>query len=116
MEKFVNNIILEKIDDIIDLIKESKEYQDYQFLFDKLDKNEQANLLIKEVKELQKQIVKKEVLKDSTFELENKLNSLLEQLNKIPLYVEFVEKQEELNEKYQSVKQKLDDYFYNILN
>ena len=116
MEKFVNNIILEKIDDIIDLIKESKEYQDYHFLFDKLDKNEQANLLIKEVKELQKQIVKKEVLKDSTFELENKLNYLLEQLNKIPLYVEFVEKQEKLNEKYQSVKQKLDNYFYDILN
>lgn len=116
MEKSVNNVILEKIDDIVELIRDSKEYQDYQFLFHKLTQNDQVNALIKEVKNIQKQIVKKEVSKDSTVELEDKLNFLLEQLKKIPLYVEFIEKQEELDKIYQEIKEKLDQYFYNVLN
>ena len=58
MEKFVNNNITSKIDEIIDFIKNSKEYQDYLFLFDKLSKNDRCNSLIKQVKTLQKELVK----------------------------------------------------------
>lgn len=116
MEKSMNSVILAKVDNIIDSIQNSKEYQDYQFLFSKLSHNEQANQLITEVKSLQRKIVKKEVLKKSTDDLQKQLNSLLEQLNKIPLYVEFMEKQKMLNQIYQNIKQELDQYFYRILN
>ena len=57
MEKFVNNNITSKIEEIIDFIKDSKEYQDYLFLFDKLSKNDRCNSLIKLVKTLQKELV-----------------------------------------------------------
>ena len=116
MESFVNNKILEKVDDIVSTIKDSKEYQDYQFLFSKLSQNEKVNDLIKEVKDLQKRIVKKEVLQESTIDLEKQVNSLLEQLNQIPLYVEFIQKQEELDQIYQNIKDKLEQYFYMVLN
>lgn len=116
MEKFVNNLILEKIDDIVGMIQNSKEYHDYQFLASKLSQNDKANQIIKEVKALQRQIVKKEVLGESIEDLEKKINYFLKQLNQIPLYVEFVQKQEELNQIYQTVKEELDHYFYNILN
>jgi len=116
MEKFVNNIILEKVDSIIEEIKTSDVYIDYQFLNDKLSKNQNVTDIVEHVKSLQKQIVKKELLKESTTELENEISLLLDKLNNIPLYVEFVEKQKELNDIYQSIKERLDEYFYGILN
>lgn len=116
MEKFVNNLILEKMDDIISTIHNSEEYRDYQFLASKLSKNDKANTLIKEVKHLQKQIVKKEVMKESIIDLEDQMNSLLEELNRIPLYMEFVEKQQQLNCVYQNIKTRLETYFDNLLN
>ena len=114
MEKFVNSLILEKVDEIIETIKESKEYQDYQFLFNKLSQNVEANNLIKEVKIIQKKIVKKESLGESVVDLEEQLSLLVEQLETIPLYVEFVEKQSELNDLYQGIKEKLNVYFDKI--
>ena len=44
MENLQNNSIVSKIDEIIDSIKDSKEYQDYLFLFDKLYKNYRCNI------------------------------------------------------------------------
>lgn len=116
MEKFVNNIILEKVDSIIEDISTSKVYNDYQFLSDKLSKNKNIMDIIERVKSLQKQIVKKELLKESTTELENEISLLLGELNKIPLYFEFIDKQKELDSIYQSIKERLDEYFYDILN
>lgn len=115
MEKFVNREILDKLDNIIKDIKESKTYQEYQFLFSKLSKNEKANTLIKNVKDIQKEIVKKEVAKESISELEKEINSILEELNRIPLYVEYISKQEELDIIYQNLKSRIDGYFYDLL-
>lgn len=116
MEKFVNNNITSKIDEIIDFIKDSKEYQDYLFLFDKLSKNDRCNSLIKQVKTLQKELVKKQARGQNINELEEKINKLVSELNAIPLYVEFVDKQQGLNEVYQSIKIRLDDYFNDLFN
>ena len=116
MEKFVNNNITSKIDEIIDFIKDSKEYQDYLFLFDKLSKNDRCNSLIKQVKTLQKALVKKQAHGQNINELEEEINKLVSELNAIPLYVEFVDKQQELNEVYQSIKIRLDNYFNDLFN
>lgn len=116
MEKQMNNKILDSIDDIIDFIKESDTYKDYTFLKDKLSKNEKANFLIKEIKKNQQELVKKEINNEDIKELENKINNNLKELNKIPLYVEYINTQEKLNDLYQEIKSRLDDYFYEKLN
>ena len=74
MEKFVNNNKTSKINEIIDFVKDSKEYQDYLFLFDKLSKNDRCNSLIKQVKTLQKELVKKQAHGHNINELEEKIN------------------------------------------
>lgn len=116
MEKFVNNLILEKVDNLISFIKESQEYKDYIYLSEKLSNNKKVQDYIKRIKVLQKEIVKKEVNKEDVTHLEDEVKTLLAELDKIPLYTEFVDKQMELNDVYQMVKTSLDDYFYNILN
>ena len=116
MEKFVNDNITNKIEEIIDFIKDSKEYQDYLFLFDKLSKNDRCNSLIKLVKTLQKELVKKQAQGQNVNELEKKINKLVSELNTIPLYVEFVDKQQDLNKIYQSIKIRLDNYFNDLFN
>lgn len=116
MEKFVNNNITSKIEEIIDFIKDSKEYQDYLFLFDKLSKNDRCNSLIKLVKTLQKELVKKQDQGQNVNELGKKINKLVSELNTIPLYVEFVDKQQDLNKIYQSIKIRLDNYFNDLFN
>ena len=112
----MNNKILNEVDKIIEFIKESDDYKDYIYLKDKLSKHEKANNLINEIKLLQKKIVKLEVNKQDTKELDNKIKDNLDELNKIPLYRDFIDKQETLNDYYQTIKNRLDEYFYNKMN
>ena len=112
----MNNKVLDKVDEIIEFIKETEEYKDYLYLKDKLEKNEKALSLINEIKKYQKELVKKEVEKLDTKDLEDKINNNLKELDNIPLYNEYLDVQEKLNDMYQLVKIKLDDYFYNKLN
>lgn len=112
----MNNEILNSIDDIIDTIRNSEDYKDYIYLKEKLSKHEKANNLIKEIKKLQKELVKKRTNKEDISNLDEKINSNLKELNRIPLYVDFINKQESLNTLYQVIKARLDDYFYNKLN
>ena len=112
----MNNQILNEVDKIIEFIKESDDYKDYIYLKDKLSKHEEANNLINEIKKLQKQAVKQEVNKMDTKELDNKIKDNLDKLNKIPLYRDFIDKQELLNDYYQTIKERLDEYFYTKMN
>ena len=112
----MNNQILNEVDKIIEFIKESDDYKDYIYLKDKLSKHKEANNLINEIKKLQKQAVKQEVNKMDTKELDNKIKDNLDKLNKIPLYRDFIDKQEVLNDYYQTIKERLDEYFYNKMN
>ena len=112
----MNNKILNEVNKIIEFIKESDDYKDYIYLKDKLSKNEIENNLINEIKKLQKQAVKQEVNKMDTKELDNKIKDNLDNLNKIPLYRDFIDKQEVLNDYYQTIKERLDEYFYNKMN
>ena len=114
MVKSMNHEILKKLDEILDFIKNSQTYQDYQFLAKKLEQNLKATEKIAEIKKLQKQLVKKEVEgKDTSLE-DAKIKKLVESLNQIPLYVDFLEKQEELNDIYQLLHLKLEDYFEHL--
>ena len=112
----MNSKILNEIDKIIKYIKNTEEYQSYIYLREKLLCNEKANNLISEIKNLQKKIVKLEQEKKDVTKEEERIKNNLAELNKIPLYVEFIEKQEFLDDMYQKIKKKLDEYFYNQFN
>lgn len=112
----MNNKILSEVDKIIEYIKDTDDYKDYIYLKEKLSKNEKANNLINEIKNLQKDIVKLELESKDITELDNKISNNLQELNKMPLYVEYTQKQEILNDIYQTIKNRLDDYFYTKFN
>lgn len=112
----MNNKILSEVDKIIEYIKDTDDYKDYIYLKEKLSKNEKANNLINEIKNLQKDIVKLELESKDITELDNKISNNLQELNKMPLYVEYTQKQEILNDIYQTIKNRLDDYFYDKFN
>lgn len=112
----MNKEILNEVDKIIEYIKDTDDYKDYIYLKEKLSNNDKANNLIKEIKNLQKDIVKLELEKKDITELDNKIKSNLQELNKMPLYVEYTQKQEVLNDMYQIIKSRLDEYFYDKFN
>ena len=112
----MNNLILDKVDEIINYIKETSEYKDYLFLKDKVSKNNKINNLIEEVRTIEKELVKLEVNNKDITDLEKEYNSKLEELNKIPLYKDYVDTVEKLDNIYQDIKDRLDNYFYEKLN
>ena len=116
MENFVNDLVLEKIDEIVAAIKDSKEYQDYHFLKEKMSHNQNIIKKVEEIKIKQKELVRKKYNFEDTKELEEELTNLENQLKMIPLYCDFLEKQIELNNIYQNIKKQLDNYLYNLLN
>ena len=112
----MNNKILDKVDEIVTLVKESNEYKDYLFLKEKLSKHEKANTLIKEIKTIQKELVKLETKGNDTSELLEEYNSKKEELTKIPLYTDYINTVDKLNDMYKLIKERLDNYFDSKLN
>ena len=112
----MNDKILNEIDSIISFIKESEDYKDYLFLKDKLSKNEKALSLINEIKKTQKELVKKELRKEDIKELDDKINNYLKELNRIPLYVDFITCQQKLNNYIDIFRESLNKYFLRKLN
>ena len=105
----MNKEILNKVDEIINLINESDNYKKYLKLKDMLENNKEIMLLISEIKVLQKDIVhhyeKKELLKEKQKELDS-----------IPLYREYQNTLDELNITYNIIETTLNNYFNKTLN
>lgn len=116
MENFVNKDILDQVDLIISSIKNSDTYKYFVEVSEKLEKNDKAISMIKEVKKLQKQVVKLEIEKKDTSLMDEKISKLIAELDRIPLYNEYVNLQKELDDIFQMIKNKLDDYFLDKLN
>ena len=112
----MNNKILDKVDEIIDFIKDTALYKDYALLKEKLDNNDKVKSLVNSVKKTQQELVKAEAYGKDTKELELKYNDLLSELNKIPLYKDYSDSVSKLNLMYSNIKERLDDYFYSKLN
>ncbi len=101
----------ENLDDIINYIMNSKEYKKCIEIKKKMSKNKELNKLIEEIKLLQKEYIRKnsESIKE---ELEKKEH----ELNDIPIYVEYNNNLEAVNNMIDLVKDELNDYFYKKLN
>ena len=99
MEK-LSKEVLEKIDELVSYIKESKEYQKYINIRNKLDDNMNIKKLIEDVKKIQQELVKSEYYKDieKAKILKESLDSKNKELKSYPIYNEYEHAIEELNE------------------
>lgn len=118
MEKFVNKEILKEVDEMITMIHQSEKYRRYEQIKEKLKKNEEIMQWITQYKKIQKQLVKAEYEKqmDQKTEYDQQLKDIQEQLNQYPIYIDYLELQEELNQLFQQIKVSFDQYLERILN
>ena len=107
MEKFNN-----ALNDVINCIKDSKEYKMCISLKKEMEDNEEINSLIEEVKKYQKKYVKSNY--DDSIKV--KLDDLNNKLLNIPIYSVYNDNLKIVNEKIDYVRDTLNDYFYNLLN
>lgn len=111
MAKFVNEEILKKVDELITEIKRSSDFQNYKYLTEKLEKNSTIKTKVQEIKQLQKEITKREYYHQDTSEQVQKWNKKVETLQQIPLYQDWITTQEKLNQYCQEIKSQLESCF-----
>lgn len=99
------------LNDVIDCIKNSPEYIECVELKKKMDSNEEITKLIKDIKLLQKKL-----LRTGSIEVQEELDSKINRLNEIPIYSIYNQKLNVVNEKISYVNDELNDYFYKVLN
>lgn len=109
------NKIEEKIDQIISLITNSNSYKRYEVLKEEINNHDKINELVNKIKDLQKIAVKKEYNKEDINSIDKEIESLYKELNNIPLYIEYNNYLEKLDEEQLLIKDKINNYFDNIV-
>ena len=104
--------ILDKVDEIVKFIKDTREYQNYRNAKKLLEEDKELNKLINEIKECQKSIVRGLNKK----ELEDKIQENLEILNSSPLYLEYNNNLAEVNNLIVIFENKINKYFEDVFN
>ena len=99
------------LDEVVDCIKNSKEYKKCIELKEKMNSNDEINSLVKEIKLKQKKYIR---TNDSN--ILSELNELEEKLNSLPIYHIYTENLEKVNYYINYVKDELNEYFDNLLN
>ena len=105
----MNNKILKKVDEIILEIENSEEYKKYLSLKDKIESNKELIGLINKVKVLQKDYVHHLCTKEE-------LDKVTDELNSYPLYREYSNTIDEINNTYSIIENSLNNYFKSQLN
>lgn len=106
----MNNLI-DEFDELLELIKQSDEYKEYVRLKELVSNNEDIKRLTDEIKKIQKSIVRSKGNK----ELEKELESKNIELNSIPLYNDYIESIDKLNELLLIVKNKFDSFINELI-
>lgn len=104
MEKQNKEEILKKVDELVDLLKNSKDYQRYLYLSNEMKKNNSLMKLIKDIKTLEKRRVNLEYRNESTKDIDLEIDNKKQELNEYPTYVEYNYLQEDLNNTFQSIR------------
>lgn len=111
MENLSYKEIIQKTEEIVQLVKDSPQYQDYLLLEDKMKNHSRIPQLISNIKILQKKLVRLEVMGKSDEKVDSEITKLINQLEEIPLYLDFISAQIDLNESFQSIKQTIEEMF-----
>lgn len=99
------------LDEVVNCIKNSKEYKKCIELKEKMKSNDEINSLVKEIK-----LKQKKYIRSNDSNILSELNELEERLNSIPIYHVYTKNLEKVNEYISYVKDELNDYFIELLN
>ena len=108
----MNKEILEKVDDIINYIENSKDYQKYLLIKDKMQNDLEINNLLNEIKHLQKKLANNE----GNMDLKKELSLKNEILKNIPLYREYLNTLDDLNNVFNIIETRINNHFDKIVN
>ena len=101
--------ILNKVDELIDLLKSNEDYQRYIYLSNEMKKNNTIMSIIKDIKKLEQQRVNLEYKKEDNKDIEKEIDSKKNELNEYPIYVEYNYLKEDLNNTFQSIRSILEN-------
>lgn len=118
MEFMKNDEVLDSVKNLVAYIQNSEKYQKYQQIKAKMQENEKVQTLVDEYKKVQQEIAKKtnKAKKEEVGLLKQQLERISEQLETIPIYVTYLEVQEELDTLFQQIRFFFEDYFDHTLN
>ena len=104
-------MIENKINDLFETIKNSKEYKSYQEIGSILENNEEVNALVAEIKKLQQESVKLEEENNPKYkEIDKIIEEKVTTLNNIPIYQEYLRRMDEFNDIIASSKNNIEQY------
>jgi len=104
-------MIENKINDLFETIKNSKEYKSYQEIGSILENNEEVNNLVAEIKKLQQESVKLEEENNPKYkEIDKIIEEKVTTLNNIPIYQEYLRRMDEFNDIIASSKNNIEQY------
>ena len=104
MEKLNSELVLDKTNELVSLIKESNDYKRYLFLKEDMKKDKQLMGLVNKIKKSEKLRVNLEHKKEDISNIEKEINSLRKELNEYPIYQEYLYLQEDLNNLFQNIR------------
>ena len=102
---------MEELNKIIDYITNSSEYKKCISLKNKMSNNTKLMDKINKVKVLQKKYIK-----SNDLSIKKELDLLIEDLNNEPLYYNYMNNLEVVNEMISFVNDELNNYFYRVIN
>lgn len=92
-------MIENKINELFDTISSSKEYQDYLNIGEVIEKDEEINTLIKEIKALQQKSVRLEYENNPEYiEVDKEIKTKVDLLNAKPIYQEYLRRMNNFND------------------
>ena len=104
MEKLNSELVLDKTNELVSLIKESNDYKRYLFLKEEMKKDKQLMELVNKIKKSEKLRVNLEHKKEDISNIDKEINSLRKELNEYPIYQEYLYLQEDLNNLFQNIR------------
>ena len=104
-------MIENKINDLFETIKNSKEYKSYQEIGSILENNEEVNTLVAEIKKLQQESVKLEEENNPKYKVIDKIiEEKVTTLNNIPVYQEYLRRMNEFNDVIAQSSKNIEEY------
>ena len=100
-----------KMEELFQAIKESKEYQSYLNIGRVIENDTEINDLVNEIKKLQKKSVELEYQHDNRFhEVDLVIEEMVEKLNHHPVYQEYLRKMDEFNDILSESSHQIEEY------
>ncbi len=111
MENNNKERLISKTKELVELIKNSSDYQKYLELKNKMKDNNEIMTLISKIKKEEKIITNKEYRKEDIKENNENIDKMKQELEAYPIYNEYMYLQEDLNNMFQSIKSIIENSF-----